>query len=46
MFNSMIGSSLFSPISLDSGESEIDFTSGVIIMLLLLLLCHLSQFMI
>ena len=38
----MIGGSLFSPISLDVGESEIDLISGVFIMLMLL--CHLSQF--
>ena len=33
----MIGGSLFSPISLKAGESEIDFISGMV-----MLLCHLS----
>ena len=38
IINCVIGGSLFSPISLDAGESEIDLISGVIIMLMLL--CH------
>ena len=44
IINCVIGGSLFSPISLDAGESEIDFIAGIIIMLMLLR--HLSQFMI
>jgi len=44
IINSVIGSSLFSPIPSNVGESKIDFMSGVIIMLTLL--CYLSQFMI
>ena len=33
---SVIGSSLFSPLPFNAGESKIDFISGVIIMLMLL----------
>ena len=44
----MIGSSLFSPIPSNAGESKIDFMSGVIIMLLnalryLMILKHVER---